>query len=168
MKTKKKKWIALCLCLVLLSGFAIFLFTSVSCRITPKGVGKCISISFFDKQKLKNVDKVVLVKDFGETKKVATITDEEFIRQILEETAVATHANFGCTKGDMWRIDLYDGDKLVRSMHVSQCYGLHVNVYDSDATHWLIAPEFRFTDNKGWVQLSDELYNKLMAALYAQ
>lgn len=165
MDGKKKKRIIIW---ALVGVFAAILLSSASCKSTyaASGTGECLSIVFFEKFSLKKVDKVVLTYPSSDGKeKAVTITDQELVRQVVEETAVATRANYSDHISDKCRIDLYDGDDLVRSMLWSDSAPKSVKVYDSDLTHWLIVPPFVFWDNEGWVELSDELYQKLMATL---
>ena len=154
---KRGKIIALCVCFVLLGSFLIFLITCVSFRqtIIPGGAGECISIAFFEKQKMRTVDKVVLKGSIGKVRSV-TITDKDLIREITKEVTVATHTDL---KVAPWgSIDLYSKDELVRSMVWN---GEDLEVYEEDLTHWLIFS----TTGVGITTLSDELADKLHALL---
>ena len=167
---KRGKIIALCICFVLLGSFLIFLITCVSFRqtIIPSRVGDCVAIVFFEKEKIRTANKVVLTDSIDEHK-VVTITDMNLINQIVKETAVATRANLGCAKSDSRRIDLFCDDQLIRSMKWSCCCENTVNVYDADSTHWILFPAYKHASNKtvneGWVILSKELEHKLDALL---
>ncbi|MBQ6851708.1 MAG: hypothetical protein IJO04_01575 [Oscillospiraceae bacterium] len=165
---KRRKIIALCTCIALLCCFLLFLVTCVSFRQThiPGDAGECISLAFFEKQKMRTVNKVVLT---GPKDKVVTITDMGLIDEIVKETMVATHANLGCLKGGNLRIDLFNGDQLVRSMTCADCCEYHIHVYNADSTHWILFPGYSRspskTANEGWVILSKELKHKLDALL---
>ena len=155
---KRSKIIALCVCFVLLGSFLIFLITCVSFRqtIIPGGAGECISIAFFEKQKMRTVDKVVL-RDVIEHKAV-TVTDMDLIREITKEVTVASRTDIKVTP--MGYIDLYSNDELVRSM-LWNIHGKDIVVYEADRTHWLL---FSVT-GVGITELSDELADKLDALL---
>ena len=166
---ERKKRIIICVCLALVGVFAAILISSASCRSTfsAGGTGECLSITFFEKHKIKKIDKVVLTDTTNGENKVVIITDTELIREIVVETAVADRANLGCGKTDRRRIDLYHGDKCIRTMMWSDTSERMVNVYNSDLTHWLITPPFMFLNNDGWVELSVELDQKLTALINA-
>ena len=153
---KRSNIIALYICFVLLGSFLIFLITCVSFRQTlgVGGAGECISIAFFEKQKMRSVDKVVLRVD----DKIVNITDAELVGKIVKDTTVATRTGIQFV-GEGY-IDLYNGDKLVRSM-LWRISTKEVKVYKEDATHWLIVS----FDGEGFVCLSDELADKLNALL---
>ena len=157
---KRNKIIALCACVVLLGSFLIFLITCVSFSQTmiPGGAGECISIAFFEKQKMGTVDKVVLTVRVGMEPKSVTVTDKDLIREITKEVTVATLTDLKVTP--MGTIDLYSKDELVRSM-VWNIHGKDLEVYEADLTHWLI---FSAT-GIGITTLSDELADKLDALL---
>ncbi len=169
MDAKRMKRIIICISLALVGVFTAILISSANCRSTfsAGGTGECLSITFFEKQKLKKIDKVVLTDTTNGENKVVTITDKELIREIVEETAVADRANLGCGKTDRRQINLYHGDKLIRTMKWSDTSERMVNVYNSDLTHWLITPPFVFFNNEGWVELSVELDQKLTALINA-
>ena len=126
--------------------------------------GACLSIAFFEKWKMDDVDKVVIVKGRGKGIRRIEITDQELINDIVEETAVATHADVN-VHGDSFFIELYCGDKMIRSMPwASYCCGSKkVAVYESGLTHWLFRPLGDGPAKVGYVQLSEELVATLMA-----
>ena len=160
---KRGKIIALCVCFVLLGSFLIFLITCVSFRqtIIQGGTGECVSIAFFEKQKLRAVNKVVLTYE----DKVVTITDMDLIDEIVKETMVANRANLGCAKVNGRQIDLFSDDELIRSMKWSSCCQDTVYVYNSDSTHWILFSGYQLNRNhtahEGWAEISKELLNKL-------
>lgn len=135
------------------------IFSEIRSTYFDGGAGECLSISLFGKLELKSVDKAVL----SENGKEFIITDAELIDQIVTETRVATHAGFCYDR--YRRIDLYNGDKLIRSMEWAQCCDT-VKVYEPDLTHWLIVP-LGGTANEGYVELSDELVDQLGALIDA-
>lgn len=162
---KRNKIIALCVGFVLLGSVLLCLIPHVSFRQTwfPSEPAACISLTFFEEQKMRTVNKVVLTRPKG---KVVTITDMDLIDEIVKETAVATHANWGCSETGEYRIDLYNNDQLVRSMTCADCCRT-VHVYDADITHWILFPAYDRSSgkNEGWVELSKELERKLDALL---
>lgn len=141
------------LALVLALFFSIF--SCVRSNISSNQYGKCVSISLFGKMELKDIDKAIIY----ENNEAFTITDTDLIDQIVSETKVATHADV-CYSTQK-RIELYRGDKIVRSMGWADCCNT-VKVYESDLTHWLI-PELGGTADAGYIVLSDDLVGKLNA-----
>ena len=119
--------------------------------------GECFSVSLFGRLELRNIDKVVIVSDGKEW----TITDPNLIGQICSETRVAERVDL-CTESSK-QINLYSGDRLVRSMKWSGCCGT-VEVYEPGITHWLIAPLGSKVEG-GYVELSDELLVQLNAIM---
>ena len=139
----------------------LFLITCVSYSRTYNGVQGCISIAFFEKQKMRTVDKVVLRT--GE--KAVTITDMELVNQITSETIVATHTGIKFPPNGY--IDLYSGDVLVRSM-VWGIGAQTVKVYEVDHTHWVMISLWDWgnqSKNPALAYLSDELAEKLNTLL---
>ena len=133
MEQKKRKpinsdlIILACIAVVVLF-FAVF--SSARSTYFAGGTGECLSISVFGKMELKNIDKAVVTVD-GAT---WTVTDADFLDQIVTETKIATRADL-CSDPTR-RIDLYCGDECVRSMEWAECCDT-VKVYEPDLTHWL-------------------------------
>ena len=141
----------------------VFLFSAVSIRnnFVDDQYGECISIAFFEKQRLWGVDKIIIESEDGN---VIEITEKQLISDILDETAVATHAS--SPHGNYERsIYLYNGDKLVRSMKWTACCDT-IEVYRADACHWFITPGGGTAD-VGFVYLSEELITKIDTLLEA-
>lgn len=151
MESKKKvNWeFVVFICLI---GLIIFFICCGLSASNPKS--KCLAISPFGKLEIMGIDKAVITVD-GET---VTVTDTELLNRIVDETKVATEA-VSCDHGLKDRtIDLYRGDKLVRSMKWYDCQDL-VRVYDADLTHWIFSP----ATEAGYVELSKELVKDLEA-----
>ena len=139
------------ICIGLLIAF-FALFSEVRSTLHTKEYGRCINVAVFGKWELKNVDRVVVSRHGAQT----TITDQTLIDQIVSETTVATHGNIHDANDG--KIELYCGDKLLRSMGWSTCCDL-VQVYKADLTHWVIAhPEI---NDAGFVQLSADLVEEI-------
>ncbi|MBQ6851706.1 MAG: hypothetical protein IJO04_01565 [Oscillospiraceae bacterium] len=151
----RSRILALCICILFWICIVVFLSTSVSYSRTYDSVEGCISIAFFEKQKMRTVDKVVL----RTSEKTITITDPNLVREVTGETSVATHT--GVKFPPEGYIDLYSGDVLVRSM----LWGIGtqtVKVYEVDLTHWVIVPLLvDQSKNPALAYLSDELAIKL-------
>ena len=113
----------------------------------------------FDKQAMQSADRIVIRTGESEIQ----ITDPAILAQIVKETAAATHTKVTCPE-ERW-IDVYCGDRLIRSMGWSGCCDT-VNVYDSDASHWVISVEGM--EDGGSVYLSQELVTKLNSLLDGQ
>ena len=146
--------IELCIVLVVLVVIICSLFRFTYFDSQP---GECMSVSLFGRFELQNIDKAVVAADG----KKWTITDSNLIEQICNETRVADRVNL-CTDSSK-RIDLYSGDRLVRSMKWSSCCNT-VEVYEPGITHWLIAPLGTKVEG-GYVELSDDLLAQLNAVM---
>ena len=166
---KRCRIISLSVCFILLGSFLIFLITCVSFRqtISVGGTGECISVAFFEKQKMQTVDKVVLTDEYS--KKVVTITDMDLIDELVKEITVANRANLGCAKTNSRQIDLFSGDNLIRSMKWSRCCEDTIYMYNADSTHWILFSGYplnrNHTAHEGWAEISKELLNKLNVLL---
>lgn len=147
MKKIKPAMVELCIVLVLLVVGICSLFRLNS--------GECLSVSLFGRFELRNIDKVILVSN----EKEWTITDSDLIEQICNETRIADHVN-PCSERSK-RIDLYSGDRLVRSMVWAACCDT-VEVYEPGITHWLFGG---LGTKSGYVELSDELLVQLNAVM---
>ena len=114
----------------------------------------------FDKWDMDRVDRVVIETPNGET----TITNEDLIRQITQETMVATSSGIKMAYGGTV-IKLYCNDRLIRSMRqgTGEGYEKIVEVYTVDKYH----PIFRDDADTGQIQLSSDLLEKIKAALKA-
>ena len=154
MKKIKPAIIELCIVLVVLVVIICSLFRFTYFDGQP---GECMSVSLFGRFELQNIDKAIVAADG----KKWTITDSNLIEQICNETRVADRVNL-CTDSSK-RIDLYSGDRLVRSMKWSGCCNT-VEVYKAGITHWLIAPLGAKVEG-GYVELSDDLMAQLNAVM---
>ena len=127
-----------------------------SCNLLSGDVGKCLAISPFGKLELLGVDKAVVTVD-GEA---VTVTDPALLERIVDATKVATHANVCDDSMKDRTIELYRGDRLVRSMKWSDCAGM-LRVYEADLTHWIFQEVGAGYRQTGYVELSDELIREL-------
>lgn len=132
-------------------------------RGTRRG-GACTSVVLFGKLEMKDVDKVVISSD----SKSLTITDPELVDQIVEKTKVADYGfsiGCGCCEIKDRRIELYRGDRLVRSMDWYESD--IVKVYERDLTHWVFFVRddghVYIDQYAGYVLLSQELEERLDA-----
>ncbi|MBQ7858152.1 MAG: hypothetical protein IJ351_05930 [Oscillospiraceae bacterium] len=131
----------------------------VKTSIFEVSMGECVSIAPFGRLELLGIDKAVITVR-GET---TTAADPELLRELVSETRVATHVRSSCggpghcddPKG---KLELYRGDKLVRSMAWDLCCDA-VHVYEADATHWLIPWWCKYYG--GYVYLSEDLADRL-------
>ena len=139
--------------LILLGCLVAIILFFVICS-SMKVTNECVSISLFGKWELKNVDCAVITID-GEK---VTVTDENLLDELVSETRVADRVS-ACGESSR-QIDLYSGDKLVRSMKWDACCNT-VKVYEPGLTHWLIS--FKQSVNAGYVQISNELASQLEA-----
>lgn len=147
-KTVKWEWLIF-LCIV---SFILICVCLGRMSFTPGS--KFIALSPFGRLELLGVDKAVITID-GES---VTVTDAELLGRIVDETTIANEA-YSCEHGSKDRsIDLYRGDKLVRSMKWYDCTDF-VRVYDADLIHWLFPPEAQ----AGYAELSRDLVRSLEA-----
>lgn len=132
----------------------VVLITMVACNVSfgmSTDAYAAMSIAF-DKQAMASADRVVVTAKGTEIE----ITDPKLIAQMVQETAAATHMKVTCSEDR--RIDIYCGDRRIRSMGWSTCCDM-VNVYDTDGTHWVISVEG--IEEGGSIYLSEELRSKL-------
>ena len=153
-KKQIKKVIVLLTSLSVLILFIVLLALNVSFGIST-GAYAAASIAF-DKQAMQSVDRIVIKTKDAEYE----ITDAALVKDLVSETSAATHMNFSCPC-DKW-IDLYCGDHLIRSMGWTSCCDA-VNVYDTDAKHWVISIEG--IEEGGSVYLSADLVAALNACI---
>jgi hypothetical protein len=107
--------------------------------------GSCIAV-VFDKAAVMGADKVVYKVEGKEI----TITDPEDVKKIASQFVVANRAGL-CNAQDDRYMYIYNGDRLVRSLRWRCCEEI-VDIYEEDATHWLLPPEC----HTGQVELSRE------------
>lgn len=126
--------------------------------------GACTSVVLFGKLEMKDVDKVIISSD----SQSITITDQALVDQIVDETKVADYGfsvGCGCCEIKDRQIELYSGDRLVRSMRWYE--DNIVKVYETDLTHWVFFVRddgFAHRDEyDGYVRLSQELEDHLDA-----
>lgn len=121
----------------------IFVDASVKSYLENKS-GGCISV-VFDKPFVKGADRVVIY----ENGQVITIEDKETVREIADLFVVANCTAL-CSPSTERRIDIYNGDWLVRKIFWTQCQSEYY-IYECDLFHWVF-PEF----GAGEVSLSSE------------
>ena len=118
----------------------------------------CTSLVFLKNRELAGVDRIVITTICGKYKSL-TITDEDIIRQVVKETALATHVDIAVY--EEVEIKLYDGDRLVRTM-TGSLQNVFITVYQEDSYHWIITP-FPQHSPDGMVCISNELRKTLLA-----
>ena len=143
-------------------GSIVFVLICVCCGLASAnlihgGPGKCVSIAPFGKLEVMGIDKAVITVGGVSV----TVTDANLLSRIVDETKVATHS-YTCTHDNMKDrcIDLYRGDKLVRSMKWYECQDA-VRVYDVDLTHWIFPELGAGVAEAGYAELSRELVKEL-------
>ena len=112
--------------------------------------GSCIAV-VFDKASVMGADKIIY--QVGE--KEITITDQGTVKKIASQFVVANRAGL-CNSQDDRYMFIYNGDKLVRSLRWRCCEEI-VDIYEEDATHWLLPAEC----HTGQVELSREFLDYL-------
>lgn len=131
--------------IVVVVALLIWIFVGFSAQylIEDKG-GSCISV-VFDKPFVKGADRIVVY----EKGQVITITDKDTVREIADLFVVANCTAL-CSPGTERRIEIYNGNRLVRNARQTQC-GSEYYIYEADLFHWVL---FEGTD--GEVGLSSE------------
>lgn len=165
-----KKKVVTISAIVLIAVLVIAFVIAISCNVmvgkpekTSNGIyyrTGCTSVALFGKMEIAGVDKVVI----SSAEKSMTITDTDLVNRIVGRTKVATWAyNTGCGCCELrdWTIDLYCGDKLMRSMEWLE--DDVVKVYDPDLTHWVFPVERQQERSiGGYALLSEELEAELV------
>lgn len=109
----------------------IFVDVSIEGILEDKG-GSCIAV-VFDKPLVRGADRVV-VYEYGQT---ITITDRDAVRQIAGLFTVANCTDL-CNPGRERRIEIYNGNRLVREIRATLCGFDTYYIYDCDLFHWAI------------------------------
>lgn len=150
MRNHYRKLLVILLVLCISSICMVLLMQNVS---FGKGSDAYAAMSVaFDKKSIHSVDRIIIINGTTEIE----VDDPMVISQVIEETTVATHMKVTCPIGR--QINLYCGDKLIRSMGWSRCCDT-VNVYDTDITHWVVSVEG--LEEGGSVYLSPGLVDTL-------
>ena len=152
----KKKLLLLCIGLILLV-IVITQFVAVSLSGFTNVGGGCISV-VFDKHFVCGADRIVVY----EGDQVITITEKSTVRRIASEFVVANRTDL-CGYYSDRRIEIYNGDKLVRSIRWNACCEL-AEIYEADAAHWL----FPSTSGIGQVEMSKEFMEWLDQTIQAE
>lgn len=121
----------------------VFIDVSVESVIRNEA-GSCISV-VFDKPFVKGANRIVIY----EGDRVITIEDKETVREIADLFVVANCTAL-CSPSTERRIEIYNGDWLVRKIFWTQCQSEYY-IYECDLFHWVF-PEF----GAGEVSLSSE------------
>lgn len=149
-RNQYKRLLVILLVLCILSICIVLLIQNVS---FGKGSGAHAAMSVaLDKKSINSVDRVVIINATNEIE----INDPTVIARIIEDTIVATHTKVTCPIDR--QINLYCGDKLIRSMGWSRCCDT-VNVYDTDIQHWVVSIEG--LEEGGSIYLSPDLVDTL-------
>lgn len=134
MKDKKRSIPAPLIELVIVLAIAllIWIFVDVSIEsVIGDKAGSCISV-VFDKPWVKGADRVIVYQD-GQV--VADISDREEVRQIADLFIVANRTD-QCDYKSGWRMEIYNGNRLVREVIENCCGGLYM-IYERDLVHWV-------------------------------
>ena len=124
--------IAIVVVLVLLGW--IFVDVSAGYLLQDKA-GGCISV-VFDKPFVKGADRIVIY----EKGQAITITDKQTVRQMADLFVVANCTAL-CSPGNERRIEIYNGNWLVREIQQTQCGSDMYYIYECDLFHWVF-PEW--------------------------
>lgn len=152
---KRRTKVTRVICITIFVCIGLLLISCVSIRIWwTGGYDDCISITLFEKQHILTADKMIL-RCAGQPD---IVVDNCFL--VKRVTAATTTANRGHLKApQIATIEIYNGDKLIRSMYWSPAKQL-VQVCDApDSTHILITQPG--CESIGFVKLSSSLGPKL-------
>lgn len=116
--------------------------------------GDCIAV-VFDKAEVMGADRIV----YRAGDREVTITDASDVKKIASQFVVANRAGL-CNAQDDRYMYIYNGEKLVRSLRWRCCEEI-VDIYEEDATHWLLPAEC----HTGQVELSKDFLNYLDSLL---
>ena len=130
---------------VIIVLFFVSQFVAVHNGLFSSAGGSCIAV-VFDKAAVMGADKIV----YQAGEKEITITDRETVKKIASQFVVANRAGL-CNSQDDRYMFIYNGDMLVRSLRWRCCEEI-VDIYEEDATHWLLPAEC----HTGQVELSRE------------
>ena len=124
----------------------IWIFVGFSAQYLIEGkAGSCISV-VFDKPFVKGADRIVVYEN-GQT---VTISDKDTVRDIADLFMVANCTAL-CSPGSERRIEIYNGNRLVRNIRQTQCGSDMYYIYEADLFHWVL-----FEGYDGEVGLSHE------------
>ena len=124
------------LVIILVIALLIWIFVDVSAEsLVNDKAGGCISV-VFDKPFVKGADRIVVY----EKDQVITITDKDTVHQIADLFVVANCTAL-CSPGRERRIEIYNGDRLVRNIRQTQCGSDMYYIYECDLFHWVF-PEW--------------------------
>ena len=135
---------------ILVALFIASQFVAIHNGLFSSVGGSCIAV-VFDKASVMGADRIV----YQVGSKEITITDPETVKEIASHFVVANRAGL-CNAQDNRYMYIYNGDKLVRSLRWRCCEEI-VDIYEKDATHWLLPAEC----HTGQVELSREFLDYL-------
>ena len=124
------------LIIVVMLGLLIWIFVDISVEsIIQDEAGSSISV-VLDKPLVKGADRIK-VYEGGQV--VADISDREEVRQIADLFIVANRTD-QCDYKSGWRMEIYNGDRLVREVIENCCGGIYT-VYERDMLRWVFPSE---------------------------
>lgn len=139
--------------LVVLVALLIWIFVDASAKsYLDNKSGGCISV-VFDKPFVKGADRIVIYEN-GQC--IADISSKKTVRQIADLFTVANCTDLCDYKGGL-KIEIYNGDRLVRLVEENCCGGLYL-VYERDLLHWVLPSD----SGAGQVELTQEENQRLL------
>lgn len=142
MRIKKKRIV------IVLTVLLALLVLNVGIAGRPEMAGGCVCVSF-DRRDMLRADKIV-IEFRGKTH---TVTDRNFILGFTQAAMAGTYSDYCCANLQEGRIEIYRGDRLIRSMRYVENHD--AVVYDEDAARWVLGGEEGHVFLTGWVK--DEL-----------
>lgn len=156
---KKKRTITIIIsCLTL----AVLLLLALNAAIaaSPGEGGGCIAV-VFDKAAVMGADRIVVYLHDD----TVTITDKSLVHEIASEFVVANRTGL-CDERSGEKMEIYNGDRLVRTVYWSGCVDNLAEIYRSDALHWIFPNEGR--EMAGQLELSPAAYERIMEIIASQ
>lgn len=136
--------------IVAVLALLIWIFVDVSIEsIIQDEAGSCISV-VFDKPAIKGADRIIVYEGSQVVADISDTSNKVEIRQIADLFTVANRANL-CDYKTGWRMEIYNGNRLVRKVEENCCGGLY-QIYERDLLHWVLPGEC----GTGQVELTPE------------
>lgn len=141
--------------IVAVLALLIWIFADGSIEsIIQDEAGSCISV-VFDKPAVKGADRIIVYEGSQVVADISDTSNKEEIRQIADLFTVANRSDL-CDYQTGWRMEIYNGNRLVRKVEENCCEGLY-QIYERDLLHWVLPGEC----GTGQVELTPEEEQRL-------
>ena len=130
-------------------------YYALGCTIFTSDSAETLSIAF-DKPEMMKVNKVEIETPKG----ITVIEDLDFVKEIVNNTMVATHSGLNAIYGHYF-IRLYCDEILIRNMDLS-LYGNSIRVYRQDEKHFFL---YHHEESGGQVSVSEQFIETMQRKL---